>query len=104
MYADEYPDGFGELYNLEEDPWETKNLFFNPDYRDKVNQMRDELLRFRITTTRPVTVMRPLPQREFSTGGGQRVIRYHHFLDADGKTQPREIAKGSSRNNYLRYA
>lgn len=101
MFAEEYPNGFGELYNLEEDPWEMKNLYFDPNCREKVIEMQEELLRFRITTTRPVTVMRPIPTRDYSTASPQRVIRYHHVLNGDGKTGPASFAESASRSNYL---
>lgn len=67
MFPKEYPNGFGELYDLSSDPWETRNLYFDPEYRGAVEEMRAALLDWLITTTRPVSVLgvnslgQPLP-------------------------------------------
>ena len=49
----EYRNGDGEedkwtfLYDIENDPWETKNLADDEKYADKVAQMREKILRHR---------------------------------------------------------
>ncbi|OPZ86279.1 MAG: Arylsulfatase [bacterium ADurb.Bin429] len=55
-FPDEYPNGFGELYDLDADPWEMTNLFFDPAYAEVVHDLRKEMLDWLVTTTRPVTV------------------------------------------------
>jgi len=32
MFPAEYPEGFGELYNLDDDPWEMTNVYFQLEY------------------------------------------------------------------------
>ena len=86
MFADEYPDGFGELYDLDADPWEMKNLYFDPGYREIVHEMERELIGWLITTTRPTTVhpLKPVVS-------DQGITRYHHTVNADGKINPERI-------------
>lgn len=101
MFAEDYPDGFGELYHVEEDPWEMQNLFFDPAHQDTVRQLQRELLDWLITTTRPTTV------NGANAGGrrrlvpdAQRVERFKAQVNRDGKFHPdrlREIAGA----NYL---
>ncbi len=66
LFAEEYPAGFGELYDLADDPWEMANRYFDPDYAGIVRELRDELLDWLVTTTRPRTA---LPRQPF---GGRR--------------------------------
>lgn len=44
MFADEYPDGFGELYDLQKDPWEMQNLYFRPDSAGVVSDLLRDLM------------------------------------------------------------
>lgn len=83
-----YPQGFfpgqevGELYDLADDPWEMRNLHRHPDHRDRVCEMRQRLLDWLITTTRPVTFHPPLiPGPEAA----------NHRLAEDGKALPEDI-------------
>ena len=86
MFAEEYPDGFGELYNLDDDPWEMHNLYFQQEHSGRVRELERELLDWLVTTTRPATV-HPLPPRS----SPQAVTRFHHAVNADGKINPRQI-------------
>lgn len=99
FFPEEYPDGFGELYNLEEDPWEMTNLFFRPDHADKVAEMREDLLNWLITTTRPVTVHQL--NSEFRATNWQRRYRYFHQVNRDGKVNPDRIRREVTIKNYL---
>jgi len=56
----------GELYNLEKDPWERKNLYHDPTHQDIVHQCRRLVLEWLTRTTRLVTVWPPPAGREFS--------------------------------------
>jgi len=53
-----YPDGMfdespvGELYNLDDDPWEMNNLFHEPAFAHVLADLRSELLEWIITTQR----------------------------------------------------
>jgi arylsulfatase A-like enzyme len=93
MFPEEYPDGFGELYDLERDPWEMENLYFKPEYADVVRELRDDLLDWLITTTRPRTV---LGVGVF--GGGQAITRYHCTVNPDGKIHPDRLRRMRNRN------
>jgi arylsulfatase A-like enzyme len=87
MFAEEHPDGFCELYDLEADPWEMHNLSRDPAYADTVAMMRHELLNWLITTARPATV-HPCP---VSSLNSQRRERYHHVVNADAKIAPTHL-------------
>ena len=93
MFPDEYPDGFCELYDLEEDPWEMSNLALDPDYRGTVEELRSDLLDWLITTTRPTTVHGlgavPTPQR---------IERYAHSVNRDNRINPDRVQELTQRN------
>lgn len=95
MFPEDYPDGFGELYDLEADPWEMKNLYFDAGSQEIVRDLEKELIRWLITTTRPVTVL-SLKSRV----GDQTVTRYHCSVNADGKIDPENI-KPVAGSNYV---
>jgi len=98
MFAQEYPQGFGELYDLERDPWEMENLFFRPEYAEVVREIQADLLDWLVVTARPRTALavRPLHPR-------QAVERYKCWVYADGKLSPEELRRASAqgRQNYL---
>jgi choline-sulfatase/uncharacterized sulfatase len=91
MFPAEYPGGFGELYNLADDPWEMRNLFFEPAWREKVAAMKGELLEWLIATTRPVSVLPVNSMRPPPRIGRDIIDRYHTWTYADGKIGPNEI-------------
>ncbi|MFQ5809970.1 MAG: sulfatase, partial [Armatimonadota bacterium] len=93
MFPEEHPEGFGELYDLEADPWEMRNLYFEPEYADVVREMQWELTNWLVTTTRPATV---LPMRQYVSS--QAVTRYKNTVNSDGRIHPgrvEEIAGGN---------
>jgi len=100
MFPEEYPDGFGELYDIESDPWEMENLYFDAQYADVIREMKAQLLEWLVTTTRPKTLQ---PAERF--GGNQAQTRYHNTVNPDGKIHPDRIrarlAGGNMRKNYL---
>ncbi|MBN1674160.1 MAG: sulfatase-like hydrolase/transferase [Kiritimatiellae bacterium] len=95
MFAEAYPGGFGELYDLEADPWEMRNLYFEADCVHLVRELRVDLLDWLVTTTRVKTV---LPPRTFS--GPQARTRFKHTTNPDGKIHPDRI-RGLSGQNYV---
>lgn len=95
MFADEYPEGFGELYDLETDPWEMRNLFFEPDCADTVRELQADLTDWLITTARPKTIL-PSVQRNTP----QSTSRYSNAVNADGKINPDRIRE-SPKKNYI---
>jgi choline-sulfatase/uncharacterized sulfatase len=89
-----YPAGFstegdvGELYDLDSDPWEMRNLYHHPDHQERVCEMRRRLLDWLITTTRPTTFHPPRdPGPEAAN---------HHLVD-DGKALPGDIRDALAR-------
>lgn len=95
MFAEDYPDGFGELYDLEQDPWEMRNLFFEPAAKPTIQELMQDLTEWLITTTRPVTILSP--------GGAptwQSYQRYRNIINTDGKIHPDRI-KETKHKNYL---
>jgi choline-sulfatase/uncharacterized sulfatase len=93
MFPEEYPDGFGELYDLVADPWEMANLFFRPEYADLVRELRGELLDWLVTTTRPKTIN---PRLQFTDR--QAVTRNRDTTNPDGKFAPARIRQMEARN------
>ena len=96
LFADDFPDGFGELYNVAEDPWEMENLYFEGKHADKVRELERDLMEWLVTTTRPTTV---LPLRDKATVW-QRRTRYTCTVNADRKIHPDRI-RGMSHKNYV---
>ncbi len=98
MFADEYPDGFGELYDLAADPWEMKNLYFDDKYQGVVKDIQNELTEWLITTARPVTVHPPMNSEKIKQG----VSRYHNMVNYDGKVPYQKLTELSKESpNYL---
>ena len=95
-YADELFPGqdVGELYDLENDPWEMENLYHHPEHRETVFDMRGRLVDWLMTTTRPTTFHPPLVP-------GERAASHH--IAEDGKCLPDHIRRQAERGsvNYL---
>lgn len=58
QYQPEMSDGsdFGELYDLENDPWELENLYFRPEAQGVVQELRHRLYNWLVGTSRYTTV------------------------------------------------
>ena len=99
MFPAEYPDGFGELYDLAADPWEMRNRYFDADYQPVVDELRGELLEWLITSTRPGTVSGVNSSR-FSAPSltRQRLQRYQTVVNRDGKINPRRLHELDNKN------
>jgi choline-sulfatase/uncharacterized sulfatase len=98
LFADDYPNGFGELYDLEADPWEMQNLYFQQEYQDKILELQKDLFDWLITSTRPTTVIREVK----SDFPGQNKERYNHSVNFDGKIHPDRIRNSEMiRSNYI---
>ncbi|MFW6132335.1 MAG: sulfatase [Planctomycetota bacterium] len=80
-FAEEYPDGFCELYDLEADPWEMTNLALDATYGEKVAEMHRDLVDWLMRTTRVTTV---LPHWTGEPAPGRR-HRYKNTVLADGR-------------------
>lgn len=57
LFAQRHPHGFGELYDLVEDPWEAHNRWGDPALRGLIAELEGELLNWLVTTTRPRTTV-----------------------------------------------
>ena len=89
---------FGELYDLAEDPWEMRNLYFDPRYRDTIAEIRRDLLDWTITTTRVKTVLPSVfPKGKDSNPVWGAEIFEHHW-EADGKLSWRDVAAMQAKN------
>lgn len=100
MFPHQYPEGFGELYNLGEDPWERRNRYFDSESRAIVEALRADLLDWLLTTTRPISVLgvnyqRPPPPDRATC------VRYQVWTLPDGKIGPTEIRTCGIHRNYL---
>lgn len=52
---------FGELYDIEKDPWEMENLYFKPEYQQVVQELRYKLYCWLVSTSRFITVNPTIP-------------------------------------------
>ena len=95
MFAEEYPGGFGELYDLATDPWEMRNLYFDPAHTATVAELQRDLMDWLIATTRVVTL---LPK--VSLDGCQTFTRHGNSYELDGKLHPRHVDR-TRHANYL---
>jgi arylsulfatase len=95
MFAEEYPQGFGELYDLEKDPWEMNNLYFNPEFSKKINEITRDLAEWLILTDRSKTAL-PWIHKE---GEGWKT-RYKNSVAEDGRIGYNEI-KVNRKGNYI---
>jgi arylsulfatase A-like enzyme len=95
MFKDEYPEGFGELYNIKDDPYEMTNLYFDERYDVVVRDMRIELTEWLITTTRPTTCHNVKPSET-----NQGVTRFGRTVNHDGKFDNRRL-RDVAGSNYL---
>jgi choline-sulfatase/uncharacterized sulfatase len=93
MFDDEYPDGFGELYDLEQDPWEMHNLYFEEAYAGVVRRLEGELLDWIVRTTRPATILPAVAQET-----KQLELHYRNAVNADGKVHPSSIPQARTKN------
>jgi hypothetical protein len=93
MFGQQYPDGFGELYDLEQDPWEMRNLYFEDTYAGVVREMQGELLDWLVRTTRPTTILPAVAQET-----DQSALRYNNAVNADRKIHPNWIPQARTQN------
>lgn len=96
MFPTDYPDGFGELYDLAADPWEMRNLFFEPAHQDKVRELQADLLNWLVTTTRPVSSL-GLNAAVIPGDLAQREVHYKVTLNADRKFPPTWLQQAAHR-------
>ncbi len=98
LFAKEHPDGFGELYDLDADPWEMRNLYFEPELQNKVRELERDLTDWIVTTTRPKTV-----HQVGSVADDQSVKRFGRVVNPDGKIHPDKIRSlfGKRNLNYV---
>lgn len=102
MFKNQYPDGFGELYNIDKDPWELKNLYFDKAYADVRADMERRLLETLITKTRPATLH--ASDRYEPEEGPQTKKTYTHTVNLDGKMhydRIRVLATEKGVNSYM---
>jgi arylsulfatase len=102
MFEKDYPDGFGELYDVEADPWEMKNLYFEADYAAVRADLERRQLEMLITTTRPATIMGSDLTKP--KDGPQTVTEYHHTVNRDGKMHYDRIKAAAAKKwawNYI---
>jgi choline-sulfatase/uncharacterized sulfatase len=98
FFGPDAPEDFGELYNLAEDPWEMRNRYDDPACRDKVAELRRDLLDWIVSTTRVKTILPGVPARVKDAGTGDGAFTFRQHQDSDGKLSWREIAACRSRH------
>ena len=99
------PEGFGELYDLEADPWEMRNLYFDPAYAEIVNDLTGRLMDWLVTTTRPTSALAVNTGiQPGSDDPRQFALRYGNYVNADGKVSPdhvRQAIISGRTDNYI---
>ena len=89
QYLPEYEGkDFGELFDMEKDPFEMKNLYFEREYQDVVQKLRFQLYCWLVRTTRMKTVNPLLPiieDGEYKCGISWDLADYKDSYDKDGK-------------------
>jgi len=101
MFADKRPSGgFGELYDIEDDPWEMHNLYFEPALAGTVIEFRRDLLDWLITSSRPATVWPPA-----NWSSGQAYCEHPsagafvaNTVNRDGKIAPEKVRELNRQN------
>jgi hypothetical protein len=88
MFPAEYPDGFGELYDVDADPWEMKNLYFGPECAHLVKELRSDLLDWLVTTSHPRTTQGVAPLLD-----SQAEPHYGCRTYADGKLSSEDVRR-----------
>ncbi len=86
LYAQEHPQGFGELYDLATDPWEMHNRWADPAYAAIRMELESRLYDWLVTTTRVVSTncVSPPP-------GPQVQERFYVRTELDGKISPAHL-------------
>lgn len=93
MFAEELgQERFGELYDLEDDPWEMRNLYFLGRHQHKVRELERDLMDWLVTTTRVKTVLPWVTPREGNGG------LFEQRQEADGKLSWRDVVKLKEEN------
>jgi len=95
LFAKEFPQGFGELYDIEADPWEMRNLYFEPEYRPMIDEALRDLYAWLVTTTRVRTAM---PMARPRDDGWQTHKRFRQVVHGDGKISARNLDQVPNRN------
>ncbi len=87
QYLPEMCDGkdFGELYDLEKDPWELKNLYFDPQYQPVVQDLRYKLYCWLVRTQRHITVNPTAPDKAWTDPWRRNWDLAKDLYDEDGK-------------------
>lgn len=93
FFADAHPDGFGELYDLVDDPWERRNRWHDADCRDVKADMERELLNWLVTTTRPRTTMGASTHPSLAPGA---TAQFRCLVQADGKIPGQTLLANAS--------
>jgi choline-sulfatase/uncharacterized sulfatase len=95
MFPAEFPQGFGELYDLENDPRERRNLWSETAFRPVVADLERELLDWLVTTTRPRTTVGASLHPSL---GPEARETYRAFVQPDGRIPGRNLALVAKRN------
>jgi len=96
FFPEAYPDGFGELYHLGEDPWEMRNRWFDEDCAALRRELEGELLRWLVTTTRPKTSLGP--SRTPWGDRDQNTQRFGCWAGDDHKLHPQALFECRGKN------
>lgn len=98
---------FGELFDIEADPFELHNLYFHPDYQQVVQELRYQLYCWLIRTTRVKTAHPTIPmfgnEKDVSGGVTWDLAEYVGRYDRDGKVGEKFFSDLIEKNmkNYL---
>jgi choline-sulfatase/uncharacterized sulfatase len=85
----------GELYDIESDPGETRNLYHDPDFQDVVEDGRRLLLDWLVTTTRVVTTQPAVYEAPIRN---ETVPHYRHYPLTSGGRAPSTLQPTNKKN------
>lgn len=96
MFPDQHPDGFGELFDMEADPYEMRNLYFDERFAAVRADLEKELMEWLILTVRNRTQHPPVREQ-----GEPWSHRYHNTVSPDGRIGFHDIVKATTYRSYL---
>lgn len=90
----------GELYSRQADPWETNNLFHDPEHQSIVRDLTHRLLSWLLTSTRAITVHEVVPHPDIVSPTSDRASEAY---PEDGKTAISQVRAftAQGRGNYI---
>jgi choline-sulfatase/uncharacterized sulfatase len=105
QYLPEMQDGedFGELYDIQNDPWEENNLYFDSNFQEVIHDLRYKLYCWLVRTTRNITINTQAPSKDWSSMWSRPWEIADEMYSEDGKLNNKVLKKYLKKGvtNYL---